>query len=82
MEMKPVESSHIAAIGYDPETKTMRVQFRRMGIPGPTYEAANVPAEEHAAFMEAESPGRFWHRSFRRNENYEFKPVPVDEGEE
>lgn len=76
MEMKPVESSHIAAIGYDPETQTMRVQFRGAGMP--IYEAVGVPAEEHAAFMEAKSHGRRWHAAFRNNENYKFSPVPME----
>ena len=53
MIMKPVESSHIKAIGYDEETKTMRVEYAQA-----TYEYADVPKEVYEQIMSADSKGR------------------------
>ena len=56
MDMQPVNSSMIASIGYDPETKVLSVEFTKGG----TYEYAEVPPEEHEAFMNAESVGKYF----------------------
>ena len=59
MDMKPVESSNIAAIGY--ESETLRVRFKD----GKEYEYSCVTSEQHAELMAAESKGR-WLSQFRR----------------
>ena len=53
MIMKPVESSHINAIGYDEEAKTMRVEYTQA-----TYEYSNVPKNVYEQIMNADSKGR------------------------
>lgn len=54
-----VESSQINAIGHDPETKTLAIQFKNWkGEVGSTYHYANFTAEDFAAFKGAESLGR------------------------
>jgi hypothetical protein len=53
MKMTPVESSHIKAIGYDEETKVMRVEYTQA-----TYEYADVPKTVYEQIMSADSKGR------------------------
>ena len=52
MEMKPVVSSNITAIGFDPISNVMKVQFNS----GATYEA-EVAQADYDAFMAAKSKG-------------------------
>jgi hypothetical protein len=54
-----VESSQIAAIGHDPETNTLAIQFspKKDGTPGSIYHYSNFSAEDFAAFKGAESIG-------------------------
>ena len=61
MEMKPVESSNIAEIGYDSAAKALRIKFKNGG----THEYADVPADAHKALMDAESVGSHFHRNIR-----------------
>lgn len=57
MQMQPVTgSSAIAAIGYDPESETLDVQF----VGGRTYSHPDVPASLYEAFIAADSPGSFY----------------------
>ena len=53
MKMVQVESSHIKAIGYDEETKTMRVEYTQA-----SYEYSNVPKAVYEQIMSADSKGR------------------------
>ena len=57
IEMKPVESSLIAAIGYDGDSGELRVQFRRGGT---TYVYNTVQHHVHHNLMEAKSVGKFF----------------------
>lgn len=61
MQMQPVESSQIEAIGHDPESNTLRVRFKSGG----EYEYADVPAEAHQALMAAPSVGSHFHKHVR-----------------
>ncbi len=60
MEMQPVSSSNVAAVGFessDPEnseTGTLRVEFKS----GSTYDYQNVPQSTFDALVSAESVGR------------------------
>lgn len=56
MDMRPVNSSMIAAIGYDVDSQTLSVEFSKGG----TYEYADVPPEEYDALMNAESVGKYF----------------------
>lgn len=55
IELKPVSSSQVKAIGYDPVTKTLACVFAHG--PGHVYHYPNVTPEQHAAFVGAESIG-------------------------
>lgn len=56
-EMIAVRSSNLLAIGYDPKTETLRIQFRDRGL---NYDYANVPALVFEAFKLSESKGEFF----------------------
>ena len=53
MERKAVKSSQIQSIGYDPETKTLEVEFKN----GAVYTYQNVEEDHHKALMTAKSHG-------------------------
>ena len=55
MENNMVASSNIRAIGYDPETQTLEVEFHS----GSVYQYYGVPDHIHEQIMQASSKGRF-----------------------
>jgi len=62
IERKPVDSSQIHNVGYDPDTKTMEIQFKnRDGAPGSVYSYANVEqAVADDFFREKDENGEKW----------------------
>ena len=56
MQLTTVESSMIHAIGYDKDKRILEVVFNT----GRTYQYGDVPPEVYAAFMQAESKGRYF----------------------
>ncbi len=58
IDMVPVTSNQVAAVGYDPATNTLAVSFTRGA--GAIYHYPDVTPELHASFMEAESKGKFF----------------------
>lgn len=72
MQMQPVVSSNIAAVGHDAATSTLRIQFNS----GSVYDYANVPASLFAELLAAESVGSFFSRAIKKNPTaYPFTPV-------
>lgn len=57
IEMIPCKSSQITAIGHDPETNTLAIQFPSKTGTGSVYHYQNFTAEDFAAFSAAESKG-------------------------
>lgn len=57
IQLTPVESNKITAIGYAPELKTLAVTFKYGKA---LYHYPNVEPAVHAAFMAAESKGKFF----------------------
>ncbi len=55
MNMTPVASSHVESVGYDPETKVLRVSF----LNHTTYDYRDVPEAIYTQLIEANSVGRF-----------------------
>ena len=53
MEMTPVTSSCLSAVGYDPVSATMRLQFAS----GATHDYDGVTPEQHQALIGADSIG-------------------------
>lgn len=56
MNMHPVDSSMMQAIGYDEATRTLHILFNS----GKTYEYADVPTDVFADFLAADSKGVFF----------------------
>lgn len=61
MDMKSVKSSSIKAIGHDPATNTLRVEFGS----GATHDYEGVSAEKHAELIAAPSVGKHFHAHIR-----------------
>ena len=80
--MDAVESSQIAAIGHDPESNTLAIQFspRKDGSPGSVYHYANVTAEDYAAFKGAESIGSHFGKYIKPfADKYPFAKQPIND---
>lgn len=54
MLMKPVVSSNLVSVGYEPQTQTLRVQFHNG-----TYDYYDVPERVHRELMSAASHGEY-----------------------
>lgn len=61
MQMIPVESSNISAIGYDPATQELQVEFKN----GTTYSYSGVPQSQYDALLSAQSVGRYFMANIR-----------------
>lgn len=61
MEMKPVTSSQIKEVGYDPQTLTLGIRFNSGGL----HHYAGVTPEKHAEFIGAESIGKHFGAQIR-----------------
>ena len=59
MEMTTVNSSNILAIGYDPDSATLTIEFKD----GSEYEYYDVPQYEFDNFLLADSKGRYGYQN-------------------
>lgn len=67
MTLQPIAgSSNIKAIGYDPSTRKLHVQFHSSG----TYEFDDVPPEKHAALVSAQSVGKHFQTHIRYHHDF------------
>lgn len=65
MRMVPVSSSNLNAVGYDPESQTLRIEFHNG-----TYDYFNVPSSIHSGLMSAPSKGQYHHQYIKDRYNY------------
>ena len=65
MEMIPVDSSNISAIGYEPDNATLCIEFHG----GRIYEYYDVPQHVFDEFLVASSKGSFAHQKIYKNYN-------------
>ena len=70
IELCPVESSALVAVGYDPAQMTLYVEFHQ----GMVYAYSCVPPEVHTALLRADSLGGYLEGTIKRS-NYPFKRV-------
>ena len=70
-DMKPVSSSQIAALGYDEDTRTMRVQFVKGGV----YDYANVDEDLFTRLLHSESVGRDFAKEIKGSSHHPFTKV-------
>lgn len=61
MEMQPVDSRAIQAIGYDFASRRLRIRFEQ----GDSYDYCGVPQELYERFMNTYSKGRFYNDHIR-----------------
>lgn len=66
MDMIPVVSSNIRAIGYEAKTKTLYVSF----VKGGTYSYSGVSAHVHSDLMNAPSKGKYFAANIRKSYPY------------
>jgi len=71
MRRRPVYSSAISSVGYDPESRTLEVEFRS----GSVYDYFGVTAGLFESFLESASKGKFFAERIRRR----FPSERVDE---
>jgi hypothetical protein len=60
--MQRVSSSFIAAVGYDAETRHLRLRFHN----GRTYDYHGVPERIYLGFIQASSKGSYFRRHIDR----------------
>jgi len=69
-EMIAVESSNLQAIGYDPDTSELYVDF----LSGSRYKYLDVPEDVFEAFQVADSKGKFLHQEIKLP-GYEYERI-------
>ena len=74
IELKPVKSNQVKAIGYDEATKTLAVTFTRGA--GAIYHYPDVTKETHEAFVSAESVGKFFGQHIQPLPFSKYAPEP------
>ena len=67
MDMISVVSTQIEKIGYDAESQTLRVLFKKGGL----YDYSNVPADVANTFIGSDSPGKYLQSNIRGVYAYE-----------
>lgn len=79
IQLTPVKSSQIAAIGYDANSQTLAIQFKGKGdAPGSVYHYANFTAEDWAEFQAAESVGSHFYRHIKpRADRFPYTRIPA-----
>ncbi len=61
MDMIPVSSQAIAAVGYDPQTLRLRIRF----VEGHSYDFHGVPAAVFQGLLRAPSKGGYYNAHIR-----------------
>ena len=61
MKRAKVESSNVAAVGFDAVSSTLEVEFHN----GSVYQYPGVTSDEHTALMGAKSVGKHFAQHFR-----------------
>jgi hypothetical protein len=66
MRWLAVDSSTIVAVGYDPASATLEIEFHERRI----YRYAGVPERHFGGLVAAPSVGRYFHRHIRGRYRY------------
>ncbi len=66
MTLQPVNSSNLSSVGYDADSQTLTIEFRKSG----TYEFYDVPDSVHQALMSAGSHGEYFAHNIRGKYRY------------
>ena len=80
IDLCPCESSQIHAHGFDPDTGTMALQFKKKGgVGGAVYHYPNVTREQYADFCCAPSKGRHFGTNFKGKPEHPHVRLPDPE---
>jgi hypothetical protein len=74
--MFPIESKNIKSIGYNANTRTLRIEFKQ----GSFYDYAGVPPEIFQQIMVAESKGKFFRAEIKGRYAFNKVEETVKEG--
>jgi hypothetical protein len=66
MERTPVTSSDLYSIGYDADSLTLEIEFKK----GAVYQYYGVPQEEYQNLMCASSHGSYFNANIRNRYSY------------
>jgi len=66
MNRKPVSSSNISEVGYDPDTQTLEVLFTNGNI----YQYFDIPQTVYESLMSSGSVGQFLSKEIKGNYRY------------
>jgi hypothetical protein len=66
MIRQPVTSSNIRAVGYDPASQTLEIEFHS----GAVYQYSDVPESVYRGLMQAASHGSYLHAHIRERYSY------------
>lgn len=61
MDRTPVKSSNVSAVGYDPSTQTMEIEFKD----GSVYHYHGVSSATHSDLISAKSIGKYVHANVK-----------------
>lgn len=75
MQRVSVDSSSIAGIGYAREQQVLELEFRQSGE---VYQYFDVPAEEHTAFLAADSKGAYLNLHFKPRQYRYYRVWPQE----
>jgi hypothetical protein len=64
-----VRSSNIRSVGYEPESRTLEVEFHSGGV----YQYSGVPETVHDGFIRAASKGSYFHDHIK--DRYRYRQV-------
>lgn len=81
IEMLPVDSSQIAAIGHNADNSTLAIQFKGRNGPGSVYHYQNVDAEAFEQFAASESIGSHFYKHIKPHADkfpFQKMEVPAD----
>lgn len=78
MQLTPVVSSNIAAVGYDNVQNVLHIQFKGKET---VYSYQGVPVETYQLMMSADSIGSFYARHIKKNYQSEVIKHESSEGE-
>jgi hypothetical protein len=67
VEMKPVQSSNVKSVGYDPEKKALHIHFRS----GTTYVYKDVPESVYWELLESQSVGKYLDKNVKGGFDHE-----------
>lgn len=71
MNRTTVRSSVIASLGYSPADRILEIEFHT----GRLYHYLDVPPQQYALLMAAESKGRYFNMAIR--DQYEVRELPL-----